>query len=203
MQYLLFMGGSRDGCNSTRHNCNWRSLLQWNNEKLTILWMVGNPRRWCSALDKCNKKAWVLNKFSSVQVINACTSLGALENGRHISETDQSNWMRLWYLCGGIASLICNAICRSMEEALTVFCRIPSLPGQWGSSAIRFLISHGTLFIRPPSNPLLRIYNLILPQKFFPFRLCAPFLKLLCKEPGKLKCTSMRSAPFRDQQWRL
>ncbi len=134
---------------------------------LQILWMVGNLRRWFSASDKCNKKAWVLDKFSFVQVINTCASLGALENGRHISGRDHSNWMQLWYLCGGIASLICNAICRSMEEALTVFCRIPSLPGQWGPSAIRFLLSHGTLFIRPPSSPWLRIYNLILLQNFF------------------------------------
>lgn len=63
--------------------------------------------------------------------------------------------------------MICNAICRSIEEALTVFCRIPSLPGQWGPSAIRFLLSNGTLFIRPPSSPWLRIYNLILLQNFF------------------------------------
>jgi len=63
-------------------------------------------------------------------VINACASLGALEKRQaHFRKRSfklDATPISLW----GIASLICNAICRSMEEALTVFCRTPSLPGQ-------------------------------------------------------------------------
>jgi hypothetical protein len=79
------MGGSRDGCNGALGTLQL-NMSAWNQKLTKYVKDVNNLEMQYNFLFKCNKEGMSLNKFTFVQVMKACTSLRALEDGKLVHE---------------------------------------------------------------------------------------------------------------------
>ncbi len=100
------------------------SISGWN-QNLTKYVKDGEPEKAMQLFHQMQHEAMSPDKFTFVQVINACAGLGALEDGRLLHEQlMQSGCESDVVQCNSLVDMY--AKCGSIEEAWRVFNKMPS-----------------------------------------------------------------------------
>jgi pentatricopeptide repeat protein len=116
------MGGHRDGCNGP--GTVQLNIFSWN-KKLIKYVNGGQPEKAIQLFQQMQQEGMSPDKFTFVQVINACAGLGALEDGRHVHEQIiQSGYESDVFVQNGLVGMYVK--CGSMEDAGRVFNKMPS-----------------------------------------------------------------------------
>jgi pentatricopeptide repeat protein len=119
-QTKLSMGGSRDGCNGTRHSAIEHFCMESEAYKIREGWATGED----DAVFPTNAARWN-DKFTFVQVIKACASLGRLEDARLVhKQLIQSGYKSDVFVCNSLVDMYVQ--CGSIDEAWIVFEKMPS-----------------------------------------------------------------------------
>jgi pentatricopeptide repeat protein len=100
------------------------NILAWN-KRFEQYVKNGQPEKVMQLFQQLQQEGISVNKFTFLQVINACASLRALGNGRLVHEQlVQSGWESDVFLGSSLINMY--AKCGSIEDAHRVFNKIPA-----------------------------------------------------------------------------